>query len=220
MTPRRAVGAAVVVMLLIMLGLTWLAKDATNQALDAEQAKRAQIEAKYDAQANAAKAKVTADSAKQVLARLCGAGDRVSCDMVRKINSLPDKEPRQVVGPIGPIGPVGPVGPVGPRGPIGPDGDAGISGQDGTTGPAGPAGETGPAGPVGPAGAKGETGPAGPQGEQGLKGEPGEPGPQGEPGTPGPACPDGYTGRELTVLTPDGSPGQPVTQTIWACVPN
>jgi len=96
----------------------------------------------------------------------------------------------------------------------------GAEGQDGTDGADGQS-ITGPAGPQGP----------GPTAEQiatavssycaegRCKGEPGADGTDGTDGAPGPACPEGYTGQTLTVVTPDGSPGQPVTQTIYACVP-
>lgn len=109
--------------------------------------------------------------------------------------------------------------PPGQDGAPGAAGAAGVSGQDGKdatpemvdaavarycsvrgecTGPRGAPGET-VVGPQGPAGPSGPVGPAGPA---------------------GPTCPDGYTGRNLDVLTPgDGPLTQPVVITIFACVP-
>lgn len=48
----------------------------------------------------------------------------------------------------------------------------------------------------------------------------GPPGAQGPPGPAGPTCPDGYSGRNLDVLTPgDGPLAQPLVVTIFACIP-
>lgn len=114
------------------------------------------------------------------------------------------------------------------RGPAGTDGDDGKNGRSikgepgddgqsikGEAGPRGAPGESvkGDTGATGPAGPPGPTGPAGKDGTDGATG------PKGDAGAPGPACPDGYAGQTLTVVTPDGSPGQPATQTIYACVP-
>lgn len=144
-----------------------------------------------------------------------------------------------IVGPPGPQGPPGRtvVGPPGPRGLPGDDGStvvgpAGVDGADGASivGPAGPQGERGP-GPTDPqvraavddfCGQGRCVGPAGPEGPQGPPGPAGAdstvPGPPGPAGPPGPTCPDGFVGQSLTVVTPDGSPGQPATRVIFACV--
>lgn len=114
------------------------------------------------------------------------------------------------------------------RGPAGTDGDDGKNGRSikGEPGDDGQSikGEAGPRGAPGESikgdtGATGPAGPAGPPGPAGKDGTDGATGPKGDAGAPGPACPEGYAGQTLTVVTPDGSPGQPVTQTIYACVP-
>lgn len=89
-------------------------------------------------------------------------------------------------GPPGIKGDVGARGPAGAQGSPGVDGSAGTSGPTGTSGKPGVAGADGAAGDRGPQGLPGPTGPAGPQ------------------GPPGPACPDGYSQREVVLLTTDG----------------
>lgn len=119
------------------------------------------------------------------------------------------------------VGPPGPEGPPGPPGLQGPPGVDGRDGQDGTQGPRGVAGEDGQNGSPGQDGSDGTQGPPGPAGEQGPQGPPGPEGPQGPQGPtgpggdPGPACPDGYTAQDLTVVTPQGG-----TQVIRSCVAN
>lgn len=101
----------------------------------------------------------------------------------------------------------------------GSDGAAGKDGAQGAQGQPGQPGQpgesiTGPPGPAGPAGPKGD------KGDPGADGAPGRDGTDGKDGAPGPTCPGGYTGQQLTVVVVGGSPGQPLTSDIFACVPS
>lgn len=117
------------------------------------------------------------------------------CGGAQHVVSLP--------GPVGATGPTGPAGATGATGPAGPPGPRGLPGARG------PRGVSGNTGATGASGATGATGPAGPKGD---------PGPAGPKGDPGPTCPSGYTGKDITVLAPDSTPGNPITQDIYACV--
>ena len=128
----------------------------------------------------------------------------------------------------GPTGPAGSQGLQGPKGDTGPEGLPGLKGDKGDTG-VGVPGATGEQGTTGTPGSVGSTGATGANGTNGVDGAPGATGaqgpigpigpqgPQGEIGPAGPtggACPDGYTGTTLQVVTVDQT-----IQTIYACIP-
>ena len=107
-------------------------------------------------------------------------------------------------GAQGPAGGPGAPGLDGEPGPAGAQGPAGEPGQTGPPGPEGVPGPPGPEGAPGVAGPAGADGAAGLDGAPGAQGEAGVPGAPGADGTPGPACPPGYTGTDLVVLTESG----------------
>lgn len=97
----------------------------------------------------------------------------------------------------------------------------GADGADGLPGKDGPPGEDGTDGADGADGVDGVNGVNGADGADGQDGQDGKDGETGPPGPPGPAgmeCPPGYSARQVDVLAPGGSPGNPASQTIWACV--
>lgn len=184
-----AVGVLLVGVLFLLLATV------ARQSDQLEQAARNDVESAADREQLHAALDEVAVALAEANAKLVEAGER-------PVTEPPEVE--QIVGPAGPRGLRGPQGVRGEQGPPGPRGErgpAGVDGSDGEPGAPGPQGEPGPVGPPGPAG------PAGPQGPAGERG------PQGERGPAGPACPDGYTGQTLTVLTTGG------TRDVWACTP-
>jgi hypothetical protein len=168
----------------------------------------------------------SAQVAQNAAEALAGQVQRLGGNPVVKPSDLPEA----VTGPIGipgargepgSTGPRGLPGGTGPRGATGLQGDAGRAARNGTDG-VGTPGLPGKDGtPVtGPAGKGGTDGKDGVDGKDStVPGPPGPPGADstvpGPQGAPGPTCPDGYTGEQLTVLTPQGG-----TRDVFACTAN